>query len=270
MTPVLLLQNNYFSKLGRIIQPCLDFCAATGMEFVDRSLTDEFDPDTLGIDESGGVMVYGSVGWMKRIQKSGLSLWIDYDRQAFATSTWGSVFGEEALNGDGFLVGSDELRDRILGGERFHVRPDQEDKAFVGAVYDRDAWVAMERLRAEERRSPLEDVACWASPLKTIDAEHRCWFVDGEFVDASTYRKDGERHVERVADEGIVAEARRLAGIYLPVGNVVLDVAETPDGPKVIEFNPIHGSGWYAADTDLILGTWSEHLSDKAATVYTP
>jgi hypothetical protein len=32
-----------------------------------------------------------------------------------------------------------------------------------------------------------------------------------------------------------------------------MDVAMTADGYKVIEFNPVHGSGWYAVDIAHVL-----------------
>lgn len=259
MLPVFLLQNNYFEKLHRLVGPCLDYCRATGADFVDRSLTDDFDPDVLGLDRWPGVMVYGSVGWMKRCAESSIAGWVYYDRDTFAASDWVPAFGDHALNGGGRVAPVSELRDLLARGARVHVRPDREDKAFVGAVHDIGSWDAMEAFRNEERRLPLSpDEPCWISPLREIAAEHRCWFVGGELVSASTYRRDGAQCVERVEDTGLLAAARDLAAIRLPADTVVMDVAETDGGLKVVEFNPIHSSGWYDCDTFSVLGAWSE------------
>ncbi|MNU30381.1 hypothetical protein D3C71_188660 [compost metagenome] len=263
--PVFLIQNNYFDRLGRLIQPCLDFCHANGHDFIDRSLTDEFDPDTLGVDWSKwpGVILYGSVGWVKRCRQSSLALWAFYDPDAFAASTWVPIFGEEALNGDGFVTDLLSLERRLVGDShpRFHVRPDRDDKAFVGGVYDWQSWAEMADKRRRERQSkPASDLACFVSPVKEILAEHRCWFVDGVLIDISTYRRSGSPQVERCLDLSIAGEAQRLGDIYLPVKSVVMDIAETPTGCKVIEFNPINSSGWYAADVDGLFWAMSDMI----------
>jgi hypothetical protein len=262
--PVFLIQNNYFDKLGRLIQPCLDFCREHDHDFIDRSLTDGFDPDALGIDWSDwpGVILYGSVGWVKRCRDSSLAPWAFYDPEAFAASTWVPVFDRDALNGDGFVIELVELERRLLNDRKtFHVRPDRDDKAFVGGVYDWRSWAAMTDRRREERQSiPALSLPCFVSPVKEILAEHRCWFVDGILVDVSTYRKGGSQHVERCLDLSVMGEAQRLSEIYLPTKSVVMDVAETSEGCKVIEFNPINSSGWYAADVEAIFWAMSDMI----------
>lgn len=262
--PVFLIQNNYFDRLGRLIQPCLDFCREHGHDFIDRSLTDEFDPDALGVDWSAwpGVILYGSVGLVKRCCESSLAPWAFYDQEAFAASKWVPIFGEDALNGDGFVIELLELERRLDNDlETFHARPDRDDKAFAGGVYDWRSWAAMTDRRREERQSiPALDLPCFVSPVKEILAEHRCWFVDGVLIDVSTYRKGGRWHVERCLDLSIMGEAQRLAEIYLPTKCVVMDVAETSEGCKVIEFNPISSSGWYAADVGGIFWAMSDMI----------
>jgi hypothetical protein len=261
--PVVLIQNNYFEKLGRLIQPCLDFCVNHDHDFIDRSLTDEFDPDNLGADLSQwpGVIIYGSVGFLKRCRYSGLAPWAFYDPEAFASSTWVPVFGEDSLNGDGVVIEVNELLKRLKAGERLHVRPDRDDKAFVGAVHDLASWKAMIETRREERqRIPDPELPCFVSSVKPIRAEYRCWFVDDTLVDISTYRRNGEAHIERCLDPSVMKEVERLAGIYLPMSTVVMDVAETDNGYKVIEFNPINSSGWYGADVDGVFWALSDMI----------
>lgn len=261
--PVVLIQNNYFEKLGRLIQPCLDFCRDTGHDMIDRSLTDEFDPDALGIDwsEWPGVILYGSVGWVKRCSNSSLSAWTFYDPEAFATSTWVPIFGEDALNGAGQVTPLSDVLERLRSGETLHLRPDNEDKAFVGSVHTIASWYRMIEERQRDRQSvPADDLSCFASPLKRIDAEYRCWFVDGVLTDVSAYRKAGEQYIERCLDPAVMGAAQRLAEIYLPNRSVVMDLAATVDGFKVIEFNPICSSGWYAADTSQILWSMSDMI----------
>jgi hypothetical protein len=266
--PIFLLQNNCFDRIGRSIQPCLDFCRLNGHDFIDRSMTAKFDPDAMGVQWSDwpGVIIYGSVGWMKRCRDSSLSPYCFYDSKAFAASTWIPVLRAEALNGDGSVLSVTELVQRLADGERLHVRPDSEDKAFSGGVYELESWNAMlEERRVEGQRLPAGDLACFVSSPKRIAAEHRCWFFAGRLIDISTYRKGGERHIQRCVDMRVFAEAQRLADIYLPLANAVMDIAETAAGCKVIEFNSINASGWYAADVDALLSSWSAMLISARA-----
>lgn len=261
--PVFLLQNNYFDRLSRLVQPCLDFCRERGHDFIDRSLTDDFDPDALDVewDAYPGVIVYGSVGWTKRCADSRLGIRVPYDPISFSSTSWVPLFGNEALNGDGRAMPVSEARARLALSERLHLRPDSDDKAFGGGVYDDLTWSQMEQKRRIDMQRPIsDDLVCWASPVKPICSEHRCWFVDGEFVETSTYRRDGRQHIERAPDLAVLREGMRLAAIHLPNDTVVMDIAETDDGFKVIEFNPVTSSGWYAADVDVILDAWSNML----------
>jgi hypothetical protein len=266
--PIFLLQNNYFDQIGRLIQPCLDFCYRHGHSFLDRSLVDAFDPDKLGIncDTVPGVVIYGSVGWVKRCATSTLAPWAFYDSQRFAATSWAPVFGDDALNGDGEVQTVSEAIVRLDRGERFHIRPNRDDKAFNGAVYDSDSWSAMLNDRRKARQSlPDAMLECWASPVKDILAEYRCWFVDHELIDISMYRNDGELSLKRETFGPVPKAAVDLAARHLPMGTIVMDIARTKSGYKVIEFNPINSSGWYAASTEKILTKWCEALVAKAA-----
>ncbi len=266
--PLFLLQNNYYDQLGRLIQPCLDFCKRHGIPFIDRSLTDAFDPDNVGIDlaEVPGVVIYGSVGWVKRCARSGLAAWAYYDSQRFAATTWAPIFKRHALNGDGEAQSLSEVLKRLQRGERLHLRPNRDDKAFNGGVYDAVGWADMIAQRRERQQiMPLSDLECWASPLKEITAEYRCWFIDSQLVDVSMYRENGRLFLKRETSKEVHGAARDLASLHLPMSNIVMDVARTQDGFKVIEFNPINSSGWYAASTDDILANWCEAISCRPA-----
>lgn len=262
--PVFLLQNNYYDQLGRLIQPCLDFCNRHDFPFVDRSLTDAFDPDKIGIDltQTPGVVIYGSVGWVKRCARSKLAAWTYYDSQRFAATTWAPAFGRQALNGDGKAQSLSEVLHRLQSGERLHIRPNRDDKAFNGGVYDAVSWNDMLAQRQRHQQiMPASDLECWASSIKEIAAEYRCWFIGGELVDVSMYRESGKLFLKRETSLEVYRAARNLASLHLPMDNIVMDVARTQDGFKVIEFNPINSSGWYAASTDVILANWCASIS---------
>lgn len=268
--PVFLLQNNYFDQIGRLIQPCLDFCNKNDHQFIDRSLTDTFDPEKVGIDWNTvpGVVIYGSVGWIKRCADSALAPWTFYDRQRFAATSWAPAFGENALNGNGEVQTVSEITRRLERGERVHIRPNRDDKAFNGAVYDIASWENMLKLRHERHQTlPDSQLECWASPVKEIEAEYRCWFIDNALIDVSMYRNNGELCLQRETSDEVLKAATDLAAKHLPIATIVMDIAKTQDGYKVIEFNPINSSGWYAASTETVLSRWCEVIMMKANTI---
>ena len=57
-----------------------------------------------------------------------------------------------------------------------------------------------------------------------------------------------------------MAAAASLVGTNLPLEDVVVDVAETPLGWRIVELNCIHTAGWYAA----AVGDVVDALLDRA------
>ncbi|MBY3155495.1 ATP-grasp domain-containing protein [Rhizobium laguerreae] len=261
---VFALQNNSLDRIGRLVMPCVDYCNRRGLAFVDRSLTVDLDVDTLDIDDTRGLLVYGSVGWAKRFRDSRYGRWIDYDEDAFATSTWSPVLGGRALNGRGELMTVQEVTRRLASGGRLHLRPDRNDKAFGGGLFDAASWSGMLAEKKSSMGVVLDETVCWASVPKAIDEEIRCWFVGGELVEASRYRKDGALVIERVDDPGVMRAASELGGWYLPRDNAVMDIAIQGGDTFVVEYNKIHSAGWYSADVDRVLDAWVADLEVRA------
>ncbi len=138
----------------------------------------------------------------------------------------------------------------------FFVRPEQDTKSFAGTIMDPEEF--------EEFRARISDIDGWTNcpldtlvqvaPLQTIWAEYRCYIIDGLYVTGSRY-KTGQT-VAYSADVGqrIIDYANARIHEWNPRIAVVLDIADTPDGLKVIETNAISSSGFYAIDMNLFVG----------------
>lgn len=247
----ILVQNNY---VERITVPVAKYARENGVELVDRSSSAEFDPDNCGHDWSsyGHVIIYGSVQFLRKCKNSSLSRFVQHDEELFSTKTYAPILGHHALNHAGRLVTVQDILENF-GSERIHLRPDRVDKAFTGSVHTHKSFLAL----ANDRERPLApDLLCWASPVLRIDAEWRCWILHGRVVEISQYRKDGRMDYKREIHQEIFAIAVDLSNRYLPAPCVVMDIALTDDGYSVIEYNPIHSSGWYAADVSTVLDAW--------------
>lgn len=254
--PAFFVQNNY---VERLTVPVASYAREHGIALEDRSSFVGFDPDDCGIDWSAYsfVLPYGSVQFIRKLKASSLSPFILHDEDRFATSAWAPIFGVEALNGGGTIISVGQVTDHLARNGSLHLRPDTVDKAFVGGVFDSTAWAT---LRGD--RELADDLACWVSPVAAIEAEWRCWIVGGKVIEVSKYREAGQHVRARETGVEIYAAAKRLADHYLPAPCVVLDVARVARQYVLVEFNPIHCSGWYAANVGAVLDAWLAWCTD--------
>lgn len=245
------VQNN---QVERLTIPVAEYAHRRGYVIHDRSSTSELDVDHCDIDWSqfDAVIPYGSVQFLRQVKASNsLGQFVLHSESAFSACCWMPIFGSEALNGQGEALSESQVIERLAQGQRLHLRPDSVDKAFPGGVYDHDSWLAL-----KSERHLQGDLLCWASPLKTLSAEYRCWLVGDRVVEVSRYRESDQMSVKRVTDGEVYRAAESFAKIYLPAPCVVMDIALTEEGYKLIEFNPIHSSGWYDASVTLVMDSW--------------
>lgn len=91
------------------------------------------------------------------------------------------------------------------------------------------------------------------SAVKPILTETRFVVVDGEVITGSLYRRGRTVIYSREIEPHISAYARFRAAGWTPDRVCVMDVADTPDGPRIIEFNNFNSAGWYACDVTKIV-----------------
>ena len=89
--------------------------------------------------------------------------------------------------------------------------------------------------------------------------------VKGKVVTSSQYKSgtDVVGYSDDQTDERVTKFAQNMANLWhpvvlgepcvLPAKAYALDIAETPDGLKVIEINTINSSGFYGADVQKII-----------------
>lgn len=248
--PAFFVQNNL---VDRLTAPVAIYAREHGHPIEDRSCSSELDPDNCDIDwgQYSCVLPYGSVQFIRIIKKSSLSRFILHDEPLFSTEKWSRIFDKNVLNAAGRAINVSDIDALLRRDGPMHLRPDSVDKAFSGGVYDHDSWLNTVSTRALPR-----DLICWASPTQHIIAEWRCWVIGGTVIEVSQYRRNEQMSLSRETNNEIFEVAQGLADIYLPAPCVVLDIALTENGYKLIEFNPIHCSGWYAGNVNNVLGSW--------------
>ncbi|MCC7247089.1 MAG: ATP-grasp domain-containing protein [Lysobacter sp.] len=164
-----------------------------------------------------------------------------------------AAWGDRMLNADSRVMAFQEVR---LDKPTF-LRPIDDSKYFAGRVFDPEEFETW-RQRVWDLD---EDYGTSLSPTtqvqlcvpKTIHAEYRFWVAGGEIVTKSLY-KLGRRVVYATdVDERMDRFVERAIADWQPHRAFVIDVCDTPEGPRIVEINTINSAGFYAGDVQRLV-----------------
>lgn len=137
------------------------------------------------------------------------------------------------------------------------LRPVEDSKAFSGQVLDPEEYASW---RARVLECGPEDnvngatVVLMSEP-KRLFSETRFWVVGSEIATSSVYRLGGRvRYIEGAASPVVEAFAQAKAREWGPNPAYVMDIADTEEGPKIVECNCLNAAGFYAADMMKLVG----------------
>lgn len=184
-----------------------------------------------------------------------------YDEGVFACHTYYGHWAQFILQKRFTLLPLGVLQDRPAaayaaferGGEIF-IRPDSSLKLFDA---ERVAFENFQRFLAAMTNADISaaTMVVVSEPVE-LGAEYRLVFRRGQYVTGSMYR-NGNRAIERRPDvpEAVIAFGREVASHPFPGLPPVycLDVAITPDGPRLVELTSINAAGYYACDLDKLV-----------------
>jgi len=233
----------------------LEACARIDMQPVCFGLipfSDEITCETEGgLDKPA--IPFGSTKLIKLwLQKKAPKNWhIFYDPQTFDQSVYGPLLDDLALNADPDVKLLGEVKHLKQHVTPLFVKPASDLKAFAGMVIEPGQSIA-ERLAETTQDCSLSDSEqIIIAPTQIILEEFRCYMRGPRMMGASRY-KTGNRPtcapVTNDEHEELWMFAYVVAKKWVPAAFYALDVARTPTGFKVVEFNCINCSGRYAAD----------------------
>lgn len=240
MPALVVVQNN--PAVDALTAPVSRRARERGEPLVDLNLDGGLDFGNLGIDyaEPDPLLLHGSVGFLRlAMRHEPLAARLAWSGTAFLASRWAEAFGAAYLGHGGGPMAAADVAARLDRGERLAVRPEIGLKGFAGGVYDAASW----------RAAGIDpSTACYAMGPSELLSEHRVWFVDGVPVAGSRYRADGRASKDGVGVPEAMERAAEMVGAALPLPDVVVDVARTPQGWRIIELNCVHTAGWHAVD----------------------
>ncbi len=225
--------------------------------FVDYLISMEDDLDENGchkeihLDIDGHVFVSGTTSMKGVSDKHGWKPgYIDSPSIIEGIEHW----GDNCLQ-YGCMIGT--IKDIVPPeGKDFFIKPNEDSKSFSGTLMDSDKFESFRDnlLKIDSYTTIPPETEVIISPIKKIWAEYRTIIVGGRYVTGSRY-KTGSR-VEYSPDVGgrIIDFANEMIDIWNPRVAVTLDIADTPEGLKIIETNSISSSGFYAIDMSKFVG----------------
>jgi hypothetical protein len=195
------------------------------------------------------IAVLGSTTLVRIAHKYGWRPGVFWDDDLTA-ETWIKHWGHELLNADAQYV---RFADLQFEGVKF-IRPTEDLKVFSGGLVhwgEFSAW--KDKVLLYDDGTVTSETMCVVSSPKTIYAEYRFFVVDGKVVTGSRY-KIGQRVTSSVqVDQDVWEYAQRMVDQWQPYQGFVIDVADTPEGFKIIEVNNLNSSGFYHCDVSKII-----------------
>ncbi len=198
----------------------------------------------------GRKIAYGSTTLMKVTIDEGWDPGCYFNDQ-FTQSAMVAGLGGACLNADMEIVPFGDIR-RPSG--TIFIRPVNDLKVFSGTVMDGDDFAEwQERVVALEGATLTADEPCVIAPVKTIYAEWRFFVVGNAIVTGSQYKLGRHLVKQRVRDGLAWDFAQEMIAKWRPHDVFVVDIADTPDGLKVIEVNCANSAGFYDCDTSRLV-----------------
>jgi hypothetical protein len=205
----------------------------------------ELVPD---INPSGPVVIMGTYTLANIARARG---WTpgSFDNENFDYWVQSFAWPKAMLNADMWRGRFEDVPERR---KPFFIRPLHDTKSFIGQVMD---WEQFQKFRAgvlalkpEDQPTVTADTQVLVAHKKEIWSETRVWMVDGKAVTASLYKFGTIKRYDDGVPVAITRFAEELARRWTPSRAYVVDIADTPEGLKVVEVNNLNCAGFYAGD----------------------
>lgn len=96
-----------------------------------------------------------------------------------------------------------------------------------------------------------------------IKSEYRFICLNGEVIGASRYHLNGSLNISEIVPEKMLSYGREFAKMYKPSEIYTMDLAETDDGVKIVEYNCWNASGLYSIDAKKMFAIIHEYYENK-------
>lgn len=142
------------------------------------------------------------------------------------------------------------------------VKPSSDLKAFTAGIMEAGE-VLKYFVESNYHRSGYAEETALVHDVLYIEAEYRFICLNGKVISGSQYRRNNSTVYSSVIPQSVLDAADEYAPLYEPADIYTMDLAETPNGIKIVEYNCWNGSGLYHMDTLKLFRTIKEYYEGK-------
>jgi len=234
------IQKSLFKPANyRLLTEALD---SLGVEYSSVFIpngTFDLEPE---INPTGKVYVCGAIK-LKKIAKERNWSPGSFLNSNFSFDRWVTELGNELLNYDVTYGKFSDIQTEHMA--KFFIRPLEDNKAFDGMVIDNEM---INLWRNDPSKGYLLNLDVIVSPVKDIYREYRLFVVKNQVVTGSIYKIAGKPQISEDVEQDVIDYVSDIVNKWTPSESFVIDVCLTNNGYRVIEFNNINSSGFYASN----------------------
>lgn len=181
-----------------------------------------------------------------------------YNKEAFDQAVY-AQYDLPLLNNTAQYVPYKKCAFHSFSEDKF-IKPSTDQKAFNAGILKKGKQI-QEFVYAQTHQSGFKDELIVIADCKKIYAEYRFFVVNGQIITGSQYRNEHKLHISDQVSSSVFKVAQAYAKLYQPHDIFTLDIADTPQGYKIVEYNCWACSGLYACDRNKLFSTVHDYVA---------
>jgi len=180
---------------------------------------------------------------------------IFYDEKSFDQNFYGSL-DLPLLNSNCQNLPIKDYLNKSFDKDVF-IKPSRDQKAFNAGILEK-GYSIKDYIFSQIHESFYIDEIAIIAPLKEIYSEYRFFVVNQELITGSQYRLNNKLFISEYIPESILTAAKEYAKLYQPHDVFTMDLADTTEGIKIVEYNCWNASGLYKTNIPKIFNAVQE------------
>lgn len=197
------------------------------------------------------IVIYGSIGLQSLAKKNN---WLPgvWAGETFSESYYAPLLKDLYFNYDSQKMQMTEILLKVKMKE-FFIKPDADTKEFAGQIMKFDEFSDWYTKMMNIGYLDNNDFPVSISSPKQIGQEIRVVVVDRKISSASIYRKYRMLYERKIEEDSFLFSEiesiwNKVSKVFVPAPVFAMDLVQTDDGYKVLEFNSFNSAGMYACD----------------------
>jgi len=162
------------------------------------------------------------------------------------------------LNKEAFFLPIKNHKDTTFDIPYF-IKPSQDLKTFIPGIIQPGQSIQNFIENSQHHKNYDHELAL-ISPLKNILKEYRFFIINEKVITGSQYKNFDKVEYNSFTPENILKTAQEYAKLYQPHDVFTMDLAETDNEIKIVEYNCWNGSGLYFSDKKLIFKEVQDYI----------